>query len=477
MQTLQLRCDVEFLHHRFHGTIEGQPEWPPAPFRLYQALVAGSKGGNAEWRSDSARLRSAFEWFEGLAPPVIRSSTRRECRPVQMYVPHNMADRVSSFKKKQSKILKPTYIDPPHIISYQWKFAAKDCANALVIMDETRHISSLGSPRDVVVVRCRISNTQEQDHSELPEEWLPLPYEGGSESRVPTPGSLRRLEEQHEMKQQLARGERTSSDVHWTWHKQVEYRQRSDRPGRQYAAFDLHEYAEPQVHANRVAAMTRSLVCRSVHRRDFAELWPQESPEVYLAGHTKKHSWHRGGIVPRFAYVPLPSIGHQHADGYIRRVLIVEPYGGDGEKAMWAQRRFDGTELVSADGQRVSRLTSARKVDSVTRRYTCSAREWFSVTPMVLHGYIRRGVTAESLALKALEHSDIDPESVEYIRCQKEPFTLQSVSALKYNAPAYLRDLPRRHVRIRFKDGMRGPLLIGPGMYAGLGVMAAAVPL
>ena len=34
---------VRFLDDRYHGLLDrgGPPEWPPSPFRLFQALVAG----------------------------------------------------------------------------------------------------------------------------------------------------------------------------------------------------------------------------------------------------------------------------------------------------------------------------------------------------------------------------------------------------------------------------------------------------
>ena len=54
---------------RYHGATE----WPPAPARVFQALVAGVARGNSI-PSTAAR---AFEWLETLAPPVIAAPKAR----------------------------------------------------------------------------------------------------------------------------------------------------------------------------------------------------------------------------------------------------------------------------------------------------------------------------------------------------------------------------------------------------------------
>ena len=68
---------VEFLHGTFRGDPDGtantgrltRGEWPPAPFRLFAALVAADGTRERCTVTDGAEL----EWFERLPPPVIHA--------------------------------------------------------------------------------------------------------------------------------------------------------------------------------------------------------------------------------------------------------------------------------------------------------------------------------------------------------------------------------------------------------------------
>lgn len=67
---------------RYHGMYQGAPEWPPAPARLFQALVAGAALG----RRLPEELASALQWLEGLPPPLIAAPLRRLGQAVASYV-------------------------------------------------------------------------------------------------------------------------------------------------------------------------------------------------------------------------------------------------------------------------------------------------------------------------------------------------------------------------------------------------------
>jgi hypothetical protein len=90
---------------------------------------------------------------------------------------------------------------------------------------------------------------------------------------------------------------------------------------------------------------------------------------------------------PRFSYLPLPTIGHPHADGMIRRVLITGPHGGDGRHASWARSRLVNASLVDT-GQRVQAiLTLPERPKEVYPLYHGESQAWCSVTPVALPGY------------------------------------------------------------------------------------------
>ena len=67
MPSRALLIEVRLLGERYHGA----GDWPPSPFRLFQALVAGAYGGR--WRGGTGRRKdAAFRWLEGLASAAHR---------------------------------------------------------------------------------------------------------------------------------------------------------------------------------------------------------------------------------------------------------------------------------------------------------------------------------------------------------------------------------------------------------------------
>jgi CRISPR-associated protein Csb2 len=258
-------------------------------------------------------------------------------------------------------------------------------------------------------------------------------------------------------------------------HTTVEYSAEEMLPARPCAVFGLPEgVAFAQEDAVVAAAMLRSLTCRSENRQDFLAEFPNDDPEVYLAGHLRNA---RGHTPPRFSYLPLPTIGHQHADGMIRRLMIAEPRGGSSERARWAARRLFAQTLRDMNGVERGVLDAPRRRgpnDPVVRRYTARSLAWASVTPVTLPGYdegLHR--KAEGLFLKALEHEGIPVSEVADITLRKAPFWPGAEHPCAYRRPDYLRGHSAWHVHIVLRRPITGPLSIGSGRHCGLGVFAA----
>jgi len=257
-------------------------------------------------------------------------------------------------------------------------------------------------------------------------------------------------------------------------------------PPRPYAAFELLDgVAFRQENARDVAAMVRSLACGE--KQDFREQFPNDDSEVYLAGHVN------GARVspPRFSYLPLPTIGHEHSDGLIRRVLIVEPFGGDGQHAAWAQRRLLNQPLKDNDGNERGVLMNLwrRTSRGIIDRYVREAQEWATVTPVILPGFddfrgvskeeqrAGRATKAEQLFMKAVVQAGLPAEIVESFTLRKAPFWPGSAHPSRYKRPNYLdtptnRRFPAWHVYVRFREPVPGPIAIGAGRHCGLGLFA-----
>jgi CRISPR-associated protein Csb2 len=248
----------------------------------------------------------------------------------------------------------------------------------------------------------------------------------------------------------------------------VVYSKDTALPVRPFAIFEFEEeVAFRQEDVAIVAAMLRSCACK-LAKRDTHE-FPGGS-EVYVAGHAT------GGkpTPPRFSFVPLPTVGHTHSDGMIRRVLIVEPYGGDGAQARWAQRALRSSELVDEVGIARTLLIDPWRKTGVLERYIGAGDCWSTVTPVVLPGHDDHDLKrkAPALFMKAVEQAGIPTAAVQDFNLSTAPSWPGSQHPREYRRPSYLKHLPAWHARIRFHERIGGPLAIGAGRHCGLGIFA-----
>jgi CRISPR-associated protein Csb2 len=288
---------------------------------------------------------------------------------------------------------------------------------------------------------------------------------------VPAEGFVDDLEEAHRSFIQRVEGDSYRPPRKPVCFGTVHYLSSTTLPTRAYAVFELPDGVgfRPE-HAAAVAAMLRSLTCRSA--KDDIHDFPSGA-EVYVAGHVKADDQ----TPARFSYLPLPTIGHEHADGAIRRLLIAEPFGGDGAHASWAQQRLRNETLRDEHGEERGVLLDLWRPRSrtIVGRYVSESQEWLSVTPVVLPGLDdAKQSKAESLLLKAAAHAEVPIEAIESVTLRKAPFWPGSQHPRHYFIPDYLRRFARWHAALRFREPVPGPIALGAGRHVGLGVFARA---
>ena len=292
--------------------------------------------------------------------------------------------------------------------------------------------------------------------------------------RVPVRGSLDDLEKVHASFLKRVIGPQFDPSLELRRFDSVVYLRATVPPSRSCARFELPEgVAFQQEKTNEVAAMLRSLVCREQNRRDFQNQFKEDDPEVYLAGHVGRNA---GPTPARFSYFPLPTIGHQNADGRIRRLLIAEPYGGDGSHARWAQQRLRNQVLRDNDGNERGVLLDLWRSSSgaMVNRYVGESKSWSTVTPAILPGFDDgKHAKAERLFLQAVGQAGVPVGAVTGLTLRKAPFWPGAQHPRQYHRPRYLKHLPAWHVHIVFREAVPGPLALGAGRHVGLGVMAA----
>lgn len=275
--------------------------------------------------------------------------------------------------------------------------------------------------------------------------------------------------------------------------RETAYRTVHDKtPFRRFVAFkllqpddDFERFASfDQRQAMHVAQWVRGLACglSKSEKGGFVEGYDSEQ---YVAGHVSKEAI-KGHSPSRFSYLPIPSIGHEHADGRIRRFVVAEPYGSDGKCLGWAREMLTLKTLKDKSGQKKARLLYVQsdkigqsdkieQSDKVLGCYTKKSKTFETVTPVILSGYDDRNYKkTQKLLCKAIEHAGFSLDNIDEIYLQKAPFFPGAFHPRDYALPCYLKNHPHSaiHARITWKHPIQGPLTIGAGRHLGLGLFA-----
>jgi CRISPR-associated protein Csb2 len=413
------------------------------------------------------------------------------------FVANNGSDKkLNRQERLTSKVANPHRLLGHQTLHYLWTMddtdeSSKKCAE--MMSNEARNLVALGWGIDQVAGNGQILSEAEstalQGH-----RWRALETHppGLRTYRVPVAGSLEALEKAYRSLLDSVDGEHYHPRQRLTEYTDTAYIRETKLPFRPYAVFELPDaVALPQEDSVRVAAMLRSLTC--IHARKDTHRFPCEK-ELYVAGHVREDD--RGQ--PRFSYIPLPTIGQAYEDGMIRRLMIAEPFGGDGRHAKWAQQRLRGEALQPCDPKSNALLKDQNGNDrgflkdlwrstsgKMVSLYTAESRAWCSVTPVILPGYDdmrtvaddSHPTKAERLLFKSLLHAGIPFDLVESVIFRKAPFWPCSQHPKSYYRPDYLKNYHARpgwHVRLVFREPLAGPLTIGAGRHCGLGIMAGS---
>ncbi len=493
-----LHVSVTFLDSRFHGRGDGgEPEWPPSPLRLMQAIIAA----NSDVVGVKGDLDRALMWLEEQDPPLIVAPPAEEAEPYRLSVPNNAMDIVGRAWLKGNyfgsgdanpathrtmKTFRPIRMVRGDTVHYLWKLddsKPKNMAPIEPLIRAARRIVALGWGIDLVVgsADCIPSEKLEGLSGE---RWLPTVSKNIAALRTPVPDTFVALRERYDSFLHRV-GEMGFTPVApLTQFKVTGYRRPTDSTTYPYALFELRHNdgsfcRYPQRKLMRIAGIVRHLATElMLHSppQDVNENWV----ERYVMGHRDENAeGHR-----QFSYLPLPSIGHKFADQSVRRVMIAAPVGDDA----WLDHlapRLAGRQLKTDNGDEFGEQGPPTLIrvyrDQVARRYTGAANQWASVTPVILPGHDdRKRAKTRKLIKVALEQSGIQqPCTYEW-----SAFTRfrNSLSTHKYDSrkqanfylPSYLQSRSVIHLTLTFNDELKvpGPLVIGAGRHCGFGLMA-----
>jgi CRISPR-associated protein Csb2 len=164
---------------------------------------------------------------------------------------------------------------------------------------------------------------------------------------------------------------------------------------------------------------------------------------------------------PRLQIVPLVTTDFN--DGMIRRVALVSP---DASFVKTAESKAAGLELIDDEGKSKGYLVPT-EFDAVASQYLGSSKRWVAVTPILQSGFHNNKPGKRSrLYAKMFKDAGL-PQPV---RVQE---VLGRTDDYKVSAKHGHDKLPRVRLLVEFAEEVPGPVAIGTGRYAGLGVFAA----
>ena len=471
--TCALLLTIHFYEPRYHGA----GLWPPSPMRLFQALVAGAAEG-ANLQEDT---RSALEWLERLQPPEIVAPPAALGQRYVNYVPNNDADAAKDpiETPRAGKTIHPWILETEAPIHYLWA-PIEDGSQARQLCALAERLHHLGRGVDPAWCAARIL-TEEEARTEIAGQGIHHRPSGSASTKqaAPIAGTLRSLERRFALNREKftrLNGKPAFSQPPKPLLREVSYDATPDR-----VLYELRDEARGflRVPPRDAVTLTKTLLNGAAERLKWEFPDRAETFERLVIGRGADSA----DKMRRIRLVPLPSIGSAHVDRSIRRLLVEIPQDCPirRDTLLWA---FDGLAWHDADGVVFGSL--ARTDDrQMLKNYERASTLWQTEIPVALGSGRRRlgkGDTktgAERLSeegraiaavLQALRHADIAqyPNGIEV---QREPFNAKGTHCSDL-IPGRFDKHALWHVRMRFEQPVAGPLVIGDGRFAGLGVMS-----
>ncbi len=500
-----LCLSVRLLDAAFHGRSDSdESEWPPSPLRLFQALVSAAA---ARWRESESFPELAvptLRWLEGLGDPILVTPLAAEGSPFRLSVPNNAMDVVARAwcrgntsnvgdanpaTHRTMKTVRPVHLIDGDTVHYLWELSKAGCSefetHKQVLFPAVRSVVALGWGIDMAIGDGRLLTQEEADN--LPgERWRPVTGSASTQLRVPRQGTLDALITRYQaFLNRLPPSGGLRAVPPLTAFATRFYLLDTEQASCSFAAFslltpdaDTFRAYDPCRRTHAVAGMVRHAVSQaaSLHR-------PGDPDWVgcFVLGHADGPK-QCATTNQRFSFLPIPTIEERPTPvvGSIRRVLVLEPPGGNGAEVAWLRQRLSGQSLIDErTSQPVATLGLIPNRDRRLRWYVAEqgARVWSTVTPVIVPGYDDRDPKKTELLLRKTLAQAGFPARLQQeaaLEWQAQGFRPGVDLAKQYWVCSHHQRFSRYHVRITWPVPVRGPICLGTGRYYGMGLFAAA---
>ncbi len=479
---------VRFLSGSYHGS----GDWPPAPGRIFQALVAGVARG----QHIKPEYQAVFKWLEALSAPRIAAPKVRVARPLTKFVPNNDLDAVGGdpgavSKIRARKVTELRLFDMRVPLLYVWELAGPG-PDVDKVAEVVHQLYRLGRGEDPAYAAAEIlssAETQELLASHPGALHVPHPQKRGMVF-CPTRGTFASLQQRYEG---------FLSRFHWE-KEGKKWQQHFRQPPKTRFGYVDYDSAPLRFHFDLRAGQRFSPVAlaraglfvdrlRKAAARLLMDAYSGASKEV---AHIDRLLIGRDAGAAdkalRVRIIPIPSVGHPEVVPAIRRFMVEIPLDCPliADDLVWAFTKLEPGDMGGLLVPNATILVSEES--SMAQRFCHAARTWRSVTPVVLPSARRRRIppggeapkggsearkeldTAVSAVRVAVEHAEIRarPSS---IRVQREPFGRREQTAEAFAEGTRFAKHSLWHVEITWAESQQGPILLGDGRFMGLGLM------
>ncbi len=446
------------------------PDWPPQPDRIFSALVAawGARGEHPD-------ERHALAWLEEQPVPEIAASGGFARTTAIAFVPPNDPQSARTvnravmpdYRSRQPRRFPAFRPDDPRV-QLVWRNVDVDdntLSNLNALAAHTAYIGHSAS-----VTRCRFS------------------VGSGSEDTVPAKrrvyqGRLAQLEHDYAAGRRPQPGEivRRAPSV------------ADETPRSAFAdRWLVLEHVDGTMPDLRGCALVAKAL-RNALMSGYKASGREQSIPAVVSGHAADGS---PSADPHLAIVPLAFVGSRYADGHVLGFALVPPDDG----ALLDQPEFqDAVRNIAKwqdePGRRELKLTAngfdltfsvnaavaLRSLDP--RPYVAVARTWATCTPVVLDRHLKatgnaaRDAEIAELIRQACVHAGLPaPPRVapgKHSAMNGAPPTSRSRRVPKWTGwrvPTSLASRQLTHAILQFEAPVRGPVIIGAGRFAGLGL-------
>ena len=465
-----LAVSVELLHGTFRGDPDGaantgrltRGEWPPAPSRLFAALVAADGTGERSRVTDGSEL----EWFERLPPPVIHAHPQpwHQILQPRYVVKHEGTASKSTHQEyvgRTGALIRPGIRVTPRypLVVYAWEASPPESTLASLRARAARvgYLGAADSP-----VRVRVLT---QVPGSVESEYAFRPDPGGDLAiSVPAPGDLRILDTMYET--WCEHGADVGRAHYPALRHQAPYRSPRSAAHGEPPAVLAWLRLDPAVSGRRVSTVTElfKAAVLSKHQEIHGE------PPAVLHGHGFGD---KGYEIAR--YLALPDVGYPRSRGRIHGLALWLPQGSDPVErqrcrdAALAVRRLTGRGV---DASVSSHYGEERPSAANPKRWTALSQGWATAFPAI---HERRGDLRLAEVSRWCRHAGL-PVPVAF-RATREPLVHGAVdlAPAEVNRPGRP-GLPYSHVELRFAEPVQGPVVIGAGRQRGFGLCVPIEP-